>query len=642
MSTQNVYFTAPSTISQLQNVAGTDSALLDVAGTLQNFTAYYQGGTPVTGRTILATGAAPIVGAVTAFKYCPANSGVGGDAQGLTDLGIGILVGNAFTGEEIFFATGVATSQGTGYSYDQTLMHLASTGKFLNSFVWLKALEERLFTMADTPYTMGLSDWTGAYYYYTNGTGGLMTNEVIASNVPDFTASGNPAGQVWTGARAAGNLREFTFAALASQNVAWPHDYINSPNALLGRLGWCTTGANLSGFDWALANTYRDVYNCQRVGINGGTPAAAISAGNAIWTDVVAKLCNNVVFMTGPVTDYLTTAIKCIKGGHVALGWQVNAMTGSTSYDISLSKNLYGKLNYALMSAMTAKATVRAGYSSLFNYMQTKFLIPMEIETPKDLFILNYSAPTTASDRYLVGSISRRTQTQSSGTNFVGCGLFDGGALYQAGLTYLATNGASGRPFNQQYWCDQYNDTIAKPDYTNYYGDPLGWVFGGDIVSNFKTWAKITKLFINKGVYTNSLGQQVKLLKRQTIEGSKATCAQPGSFYAQYAGVPENDYTYGRWILAQVWQYDYSMPYTDISANAADFPGTSNINMTSLPWTSGQGYNWGGSNGSNYAFNDLTGVYVLAFNAVFSNTNRAKSVGATTWLASYVQEQMDN
>lgn len=245
MSTQNVYFTAPSTISQLQNVAGT----------LQNFTAYYQGGTPVTGVTILATGTAQIVGATTAFKYCPANSGVGGDAQGLTDKGIAFLVGNAFTGEEIFFSTGACTYQGTGYSYEGGLMHLASTAKFANSFCWLKALEERLFTMTDTPYTLGLSDWTGPYQYYTNGTGGLMTNEVIASNVPDFTASGNPAGQVWTGTRAAGKISEFTFAALASQNLGFPHDYVNSPNALLGRLGWCTTGASLAGFDWALANT---------------------------------------------------------------------------------------------------------------------------------------------------------------------------------------------------------------------------------------------------------------------------------------------------------------------------------------------------------------------------------------------------
>ena len=646
MSTQNVYFTTPSTISQLQNVAGTDSALFDVAGTLQNFAAYYQGGMPVTGREILATGAAQIIGALTAFKYCPANSGVGGDAQGLVDKGIGFLVGNAFTGEEIFFSTGAMTQSGTGYSTEAALMSLTSTGKFINSFTWMKALEERLFTMADTPYTLGLSDWTGAYYYYTSGTGGLMTNDVIASNVPDFTAAGNlvngGAGQDWTGARTAGNLREFTFAALASQNLGYPHELINSPNALLGRVGWCTTGANLSGFDWALANTFKDTYICLQNGKNAGTPAAAISAGNALWNIFVTRLCNNTTFMTGPVTDSLTTALKCIKGGHIALGWQVNAMTGSTSYDLSLSKNLYGSLNFYLMSAMTAKAVIRAGYSTLYDYLDTKFLTPMEISTPRDFFVQNYNAPPTDSDRFLVGVLSRRTTVQSSGANFIGNGLFDGGALYQAGLDYLATNGTGGMPFNQCYWADQFGDKMALVNYSAYFNDPLGWSFGGDLVANWKSWAKIIKLFINKGVHTNSLGQQVKLLKRQTIEGSKATCAQPGAFYAQYAGVPENDYTYGRWILAQVFQLDWSMPYTDISANAADFLGTSNISMTTLPYTTGQVYFWGGSAGTHYSFNDLTGVYVLGWNGVYSNTNRVRSLGAQTWLSQYVQEEIDN
>lgn len=674
MSSQTIYFNNPADITNLQTTTTSMSGavnnikiqsglttIMDIPKTLQGITTYAIGGpigAPYTGS--------PAVSGTTAFVRVTTGTGASQDATGKNCFGYACVVGNAFSGQEIFYTTGAADSAGNPYVYDQTLLLLASTAKFYNSCIWLKMLDERLISLSDTPFTMGLTAWTGTYQYYLPASGTYVTTTTTTTILSGYTGPNDITGYTgaftgpygatvstststsrtssdlvyiggatgaynsltaatldfssWTGPRGTGSLSELTFAQLISGNLAFPH-----PNSFSAAniTAWTTapTTAQKTTVDWGWNNCLKDTYLAYQNAINIGSASGAIAAGNAWWTWDTAAQCRNFSFMTGPVTDSLTTALNCIKNGTIALGWRVGAEKISPYTDIKEQNFTYGRLNYDLLGAMCSLAAIRAGYSSLYDYLNKKILIPMEI-TSNDLYIYNYNNKPVGINQ--AETSCRRTQVQSSGT-WLGPGADP--KLYDDGILYQTSAGATGYAFNRLYWISQYpNDSMFNWPNTAFF-DPLGWTLGHVVTCNFKSWAKIIKTYINRGIYVNSSGQNVRILSRKIWDFSQNTCRAMGSWLGQYAGYT-NTSSQSRWIVAQAQKFSMDDNLSDIAFTAVgggDWYGANTATSSTL-LTSGM-IQWSGSQGSTYIFDINSGYYILEFNSVANLGNNAKALG---------------
>ena len=636
MSTQNVYFTTPAVINQTQAICG-NNASMDTAATLRGVQTYLCGGpsgAPYYGcPAVAATGISPttLLGApaLTALNIVPVGTGSQSDGFGQNTKGICVMVGNAFSGQEIYYTTGAATYFGTGYSYDQCLMGVASVGKFINSFAFLNILDERLMVTGDTMYTLGDTSWTGSYQYYVNGTGGLMSNNAIATGVANFTAGGNVQGLDWTGTRAAGDLKEFTFANCASLNIHLGHSYMLAPSNVAK---WMFTGGTQNGAEWTISNSNKDYYNAVQAGIAAGNVNAAFNNPGAIWDNAVTNGGVGVTksYITGPVTDAMNSYNKVIRNGYCALGYRVGAMTGTTfGWKINLQRGTYGQLNYNMMGAMCNRAVKRAGYANLLDYVTQKILTPMEISTTRDITFQGATQPITASDRFYCGQLARRTKLMSSGASVAGFGLLDGGALYQAGLDWEA-DPATGKKWNTLYWTpEEYNDQYCR--FSNTYWGEEYWSLVAGVITNAKTLSKLYRTYINRGVYTNSAGVPVKIISRRMWNFSQSVVVAEGAQFYQYSETPEYMYTFANWVMGQFLMFNNSNPYGDITFSSSDFLVNTVPNTNSSSPTLNTLGTWGGASGGHYCFDWSTGYYVFMWNSVttvYNTTNKSLNAPA--------------
>lgn len=622
-SSQIVYFDNPSIItglqattiqqgsqiSQIQNVSGL-ATQMDITKTLQGIQGYVLGGA----ANLPSTGA-PAITVANSFMKATVGSSVGTDASGTNCFGFAGVIGNAFSGQEIYFSTGPCNSAGAQWNYTGTMMPLFSSAKFYNSFIFLKMLDERLINLSDTVGSH-LPEWnTGNYYYYTGATGAFFTGAQLAALTADFSG--------WTGSRGTGALTELTIAHLISENLAFPHEVSMGPNQLQN---WTTVPAASVGgssaipyIDWNFLNCIKDGYLAGLNGIAAGSPAAAIAAGNAIWGFEKARLSNNYTFMTGPVSDYLTTALNCIKNGTIPLGWKIGSSRLSPYTNTILQNGSYGIINYMLLAAICSKKAVSSGYTSLWNYFQQKILQPLEI-TSQDLFIYNYNAQPAGTT--LAEPVCRRTQQQSTGT-WTGIG---------ADPQLWTDCTVNGRPFNLLYWQSQYPNERYANYPTTAFNDPAGWDFGQSITCNMKAWSRIIKCFINNGTYLQSNGQWVRVFSSKIINFSKNNCISPGAFWASYVGYPSNSSPNTSWVVAQCARYETINNFADIVNNISDYPGSSAQRTLPNAAISSSVFYWQGLFGTSFILDTETGYYILVANTVDGFLNVAKGSSAAALL----------
>ena len=612
MSSQTVYFTNPAqitaqsnNISQIQNVSCL-ATQMNAPLTMQGLSAFTIGGStgfPATGS--------PAVTVANSFMKCTAGQGSGQDASGTNSYGCAIVVGNAFSGQEVMYSTGPCTSAGAQWNYTGTLMPIFSASKFFNSFIWLKMLDERLIALAD-PVSKYLPDWVGTYYYYTGASGNFFTGAQINAATPDFSS--------WTGARLTGDLgTELTLAHLISENFAFPHQVSFSPSQVQV---WTTAPPATAGgvaalpyVNWNFLNTIKDGYLAHQAAVTAGSASGALAAGNAWWHFESARLANNFSYMTGPVTDSLATALKCIKSGAIPLAWKIGSTALSPYTNTIVQNGNYGLINYELLSACCSVAVKTAGYASIFDYFNIKILQPLEIST-QDLFLYNYN--NVPSGITLAEPACRRTLQMATGT-WTGQG---------ADPQYYADCLAGLRPFNSLYWQSQYpNDKYANYPTTAYF-DPNGWDFGQSITCNFRAWSKVMKCFINNGTYLNSQGQWVRVMSAKIMKFASNSVIAPGALWYQYQGTPSNTTPNGCWTVAQCIKFVMNGEFSDITNNLDAWPGASTTRNT-LPATTDSLYYWAGLFGTAFLIDKTSGYYVLGCNCIDGFLNVAKPMNSS-------------
>ena len=612
MSTQNVYFTQPAAIQSLQNQVGTDT-YFDTTGTAAGLLQY-----GVTNPGTSGTGA--FLNAVVG----PGTTTIAQDAKGTGALGWAVLVGNAFTNEQVFFSTGICNSGSAPITQD-TMLNLASAAKFVNSFTWLKALEERLIRTTD-PINLYVPQCDGIYYAYASDATGALTT----------SATGIPQWDSFTGSLNTGALSEITVGHCISLNIGFPNNPCFSPGGV-GNLFQAAAGATP---DYGFLCSARDIYNAQGLGIQyavaGSGPQQAEADPNALWNDFVAAYVPNVlsisgastaVYQTGANYDQVLSQLKCIKSQAIRLAWKVGATAISPLSNIKQQKSCYASLNYGLLGAATAVATARAGYANLFAYCKAKILDPLSIST-SDIFIQNFNAPVAPVGAVIADVCGRRPQFMCTGavTGAIGVGAWNNIGVDPNAIA-LNTSGVV--PFNSLYFNSQMPQdkvlfAISALLNRYYTTDPYGWNMGISVVSNIKSWAKIIQLFINQGVYNN---QQV--LSRSIINWSKNNCGTPGSFYEQYSGILNSYSPNTRWVAAQCVNYMTGDDISDIQFTAASLPGNA-LGVTNIPLSiSSSCYYWAGACGCGWMCDTSNGFYILQYSGVSSLTNNSRGVNTT-------------
>jgi len=596
-SNQTVVFNNPSSITQLQYVNGTN-VYFDTVANAANMLSYEAN-----------------------YLACTVGTTNGTDAFGRSAKSVAVLAGNAYTDQEVFVATGACTSKGDPWTQD-VFMSLASSAKFFNTFMVLKGLEERLINLADTVGSY-LPDWnTGIYYYYLSGTctGAYGTS----TTAPNWAA--------YTGARGTGALTEITIAHCLSLNVGFA--YVGpgqSPISLQNAFIAPTNPATPT--DWAVINSLKDAYFANQRGCQlyaTGFVASQVHADpNALVSVTISSYspyfpfntgADTRRFMTGANSDDLASCLKCIKNGTIPMMWKVGSNTINAYSNINQQKAIYSGLPYSLIGACLSVAVKRAGYVSLLDYFQQKILNPMGI-TSNDYYLAQYTP--RVSGAIISEQSARRTAQMSSGTVWYGNYLRDN-SLYEAGLAYQASSGATCIAFNSVYWASQAPaDIIINSSGNTYYDDPLGWNLGSNINTNFRTWKKSMKLFVNRGNYN---GQQ--LVARSLINWSRNNCAAPGSYFALYSGIPNVNGPLTRWVAMQCLNFTGRDDVSDIQLTSFEYPGLGTLGM--LQNVSDSVYYWSGSLGTVFMVDEDTGYYILQCNNCTTWTNNAKGLSATT------------
>jgi CubicO group peptidase (beta-lactamase class C family) len=614
---QTVNFTQPTVISQLQ-VQNGSPPYFNKAQTITNVNKFLYG--PVMPYS-----------ASTALPFLKVATGAGAsqDAKAQTCLTWAGLIGNAFTDEEVFISTGAVNSAGATWDQD-VLMPLASSAKLYNSFVWMKALEEKLISIND-PVGQYLPEWnSGNYYYYTGNCTGVFGTNAVA-----------PVWSAYTGPLATGALSEITIGQCISLNLGWPYP---GPSSFCRGIQDAFIAPTTAGtpVDWAEMNSLKDFYLAVQNGIAyaqaGSGPTQAFADPAAMWDPFVARFTpiaqtvngpNTMYMMTGVVSDTLANALKLIKNGKVPMMYKVGSTFLNPVTGIKQQKATYSILPYLLLSACVSKAVVAAGYANMFDYMNQKILQPLDISTNQIYMALYQPAPTGA---VLAETCGRRIDYMCSGTNWIGFSADP--TQYQAGLDYISSTGATGYAFNSCYYRSRFPKDVVLNIYENGYWstDPYGWGLQGQITCSFKAWKSIVKLFINKGRYNNK-----QIMSRAMLNWGQNNSSAPGAFYNQYSATPGSTSVNQRWCALQCYNYDGKDIIADINQNTADYPGTRDGVI--IPTISNNIFWWAGSSGTSWNADIDSGFYTLVYDAMSTGLNNSKAISSND-TSRYIQQSL--
>jgi len=136
MSSQTVYFTNPSVISEIQNQAGLNPPALS-ANFNQNVINFFTG----------------------TYQYNPSSSG--------SSKGMAMIAGNAFSGEQKFASVGVARKDGGLFDPETTYFQYLSSSKIITGLGYAKLLEEGVVKSSDLVYAY-VPEFAGSYKYYSS------------------------------------------------------------------------------------------------------------------------------------------------------------------------------------------------------------------------------------------------------------------------------------------------------------------------------------------------------------------------------------------------------------------------------------------------------------------------------------------
>ena len=634
MASQTIYFDNPSTIAslqtQVQSMSGSVSQVQSLVGTTPTFNISKT--TSNINQFLYGPNMPFQPSSNLPFLKVASGTGASQDAFGKTCLTWAGLVGNAFTGQEIFISTGACNANGDQWTQN-VLTPLASSSKFFNSLLVLKALDDRLITLSDPIYYY-LPEWKGTYYYYTTPATGVFGT----STTPPVWAN-------FTGTIATGSMdTDFTIGQCISMNLGWPYPGAGEwPRGIQD--GLTAPSVSTTPVDYAELNSIANFYQAVQKGISyakaGSGPASAFADPNAMWDKHIARFSPNAltvgpgdtsVFMTGSNSDTLANALKLIKNGTVPLYYKPGSTTINTYTNIKQQKATYSELCYSLLGACLSKTVVAAGYASLVDYLNQKIMFPLDLTT-NDYYVFNNTPiPTGAVCAEICG---RRIDYMCSGSNWIGFSADP--TQYQAGLDYASSSGATGYAFNSLYWGSRFpGDTCLSSQQSSSYNrywsnDPYGFSLASNVVCNFKAWKKIIQLVINKGLYN---GKQV--ISRAMINWGQNNVSAPGANFDQYGATQGLTSTNLRWCALQCFNFNGKDVIADVNQTegsttaSIDYPGISSTAISILPSISNSCFYWAGSSGSMFILDIDTGFYSLVFDASTSGTNDAKARDAIT------------
>lgn len=599
---QIVYFNNPTSITSLQSNVGLDTVLN---------TAKITTSIPTYAKT---------------FLVATTGTGNSQDAKGQNCFSYVGMVGNAFSGQVVFYATGPAKIEGgqTAWDPEVTVYNSTSGGKLFQSICLLKLIEEGWVDPSATVKTY-IPFFSGNYYYYTGACTGTFIPSSITGTYPGamlFDGSW-PGISAWTGSVATDSLDTITVRDAMSLNIGFPADTTWAYPRNIKDWAEAPTKGNV---DWRVLCSHARNYEAGWRGYNLGTPGAAYADPKALWTvrhPELLGLNDAVSYTTGPAADYLYSCVKLLKNGTVPMAWKVGEaeISGNNIYQV---KGLYSALSYYIIGAVANKGAIAAGYASFTDYFRQKFLTPMGI-TPSQAWCEKMEPPPANYQLIKAEQQFRRTQQMCTGYLSAGCDpqmLIDGNQ-------WISTSGTGGRPFNWVFWASQYpNDKIAAAYQPNYYAgwdQTLGQTFGGAYYVTLNAWKKVYSMFINKGVYNG-----VRYLSRAIWNYGQITAVPAGAAFYQYGNYPSLSNNNFNWTISQGFQLtegptsELYIPsdYDPDQATTASVPG---MNIDNSLY-------WSGAFGNAYYIDYDTGIYIFQINHVSSYGNRAKSVNATALL----------
>ena len=357
-SSQTVLFDNPSSILQLQNNQGLTVRMNETVAQA-NMLAWAN-------STLIATS-----GTLS-----------GQDANGVAYKGLFCAYGNAFSGQDGYVTSGVARKDGGLFSRD-SFVSSASCAKLIHGVILSKMLEEGLLKLQDTIVTY-IPQFTGTYYYVTSATGPIGT--IPTSSTIPYVAT-PPDFSLWTGTfgTVSGGLQTLTLANAVACQICLPYDI-----TMFGKNFYDTTTYAVGDFPFQMS-----VYMVKEAltkGLIVGA-ASAVTSTNALRCKYIDNYFGDFSAVTGPYTDFVSTAINCIRSGATPLAAKVGEVFVNDN-DIALPKTAYSMFCWALSSFCCAKAAANAGYGAgpnavssnpYIDFARRKIFAPMGI-TINDLF----------------------------------------------------------------------------------------------------------------------------------------------------------------------------------------------------------------------------------------------------------------
>ena len=404
MSSQTVYFTNPASISTLQNQVGTNTPALPALSTMTRLVNFLTGTSGIVCTTSNGQSANQ-TGAPTANT----------DLNGQAFKGLLCAAGNAFSGDQSIFTTGVKDAAGNPYDINSVFNQGSST-KLLAGIVEAKMIEEGYFLPTDTIVTY-VPAFTGFGYAYIYATGAYSSSYVAPPNLTTYTG---------TLTRIA--LNTLTVAQAMSWQIVFPYE-----QSAFGsfRQGVFVSTAPQPQPDWGYLNACAQAEQIMPLGLSLGATGACQLYAPATASAVAGQFINgyqvyNVVpgtgalrnpiydsfagdasYCTGPLTDYLNTIINCIKSATIPLAFVPGSQVASQQ-NVNSAHASYSSLCPLLMQAVCVRAlSLRQGtagfpaagtYPSLMSYIRTKILAPLGITNVNSSFAYMETGPTSGNN----------------------------------------------------------------------------------------------------------------------------------------------------------------------------------------------------------------------------------------------------
>lgn len=554
------------------------------------------------------------------FMKCTVGTSNSQDANGINSFSHVCLIGNAFSGEQYFYAKGDATSTGRKWNKDTTVFSSTSGGKLFQSICFLKLIDEGYIDPA-LPVKNYIPEFTGSYSYYLKDTCNVtyiptnsFNNTKPGDNLFDGSLSGYPA---WTGQTATDLLDNITVRDALSLNIGFPYGQTwCQPRNIKD---WSETPAANSQVDKAVLCSFARHYEACWRGYFDGTPEKAKANPKAIWTPLhpeLIDLSDNKKYINDSVTDYILSVVKVSNNGTVPWMYKVGD-TNVGANGLKQIKGTYSGLSYAILGAVAEVAARKAGYLSSADFLRKTVLEPMGI-TKDQCWCTSIEEPPIGWENNIAEQQFRRTEQMSKG-------YLSGGVDPQ--MLIDISNGKF--KYNQLFWASTYpNDKFASrylpefdPDYkTNYLQkNKYGIGFGGAYYQTLDVWAKVYSMYINKGVYNGK-----RFLSRAIWNYSRVTAIPAGAFYNGYTGISSQGNNNRRWTIAQGFSF-VNGPTSELYLPTSYEPGASG--SSPVPGCNYENsLTWSGAFGNVYYIDFDTGLYIFQVNHVSSAGNRAKAV----------------